>query len=143
MRRLFTLALSLFAAWSKASDDVRILNAIAQVETGNDPYAVGDRGQSLGRYQLGDRAWAEANDWLNRQGKKTVPRSDWHNQRQQDKVAAAFLQVCRDRFTRFGVPNPTVAQLATVWNLGFQGARQRGFRPTDYGLRVSNLYFAR
>jgi len=143
MRRLLTFTLSLFAAWSKASDDTRILEAIAQVETGNDPYAIGDRGHSLGRYQIGDRAWAEANDWLNRQGKKTVPRSDWHNPRQQDKVAAAFLQVCRDRFTRYGVPNPTVAQLATVWNLGFQGARNRRFRPTDYGLRVSNLYFAR
>ena len=143
MRRLFTLAISLFAAWSKASDDVRILNAISQVETGNNPYAVGDRGQSLGRYQMGSRAWAEANDWLNRQGKKTVPRAEWGNIKQQDKVAAAFLQVCRDRFARFGVPNPTVAQLATVWNLGFKGARQRGFQPTDYGLRVSNLYFAR
>ena len=143
MRRLLTFAFSLFAAWAKGADDDRILAAIAQVETGNDPYAVGDRGQSLGRYQMGYRAWAEANDWLNRQGKKTVPRSDWHNPKQQDKVAAAFLQVCRDRFARTGVPNPTVAQLATVWNLGFQAARNRQFRPNDYGQRVSNLHFAR
>ena len=143
MRRLLTLALSLFAAWSKASDDARILDAIAQVETGNNPYAVGDRGQSLGRYQMGYRAWAEANDWLNRQGKKTVPWSQWGNIKQQDKIAAAFLQVCRDRLAKYGVPNPTVAQIATVWNLGFTGARNRGFRPNDYGQRVSNLHFAR
>lgn len=143
MRRLFTILLSAFAAWSRASEDAKLLEAVALVETGNNPFAVGDRGESLGRYQMGSRAWAEANDWLRHNGKPTIPRSEWGNPKAQDKIAAAFLRVCRDRFARYGVPRPTIAQLATVWNLGFKGALDRGFRPNDYGLRVSNLYFAR
>jgi hypothetical protein len=143
MRRLLTILLSTFAAWSRASEDAKLLEAVALVETGNDPYAVGDRGRSLGKYQMGERAWAEANDWLRHNNKPTIPRSEWGNPKAQDKIASAFLRVCRDRFARYGVPSPTPAQLATVWNLGFQGARNRGFRPNDYGLRVSNLYFAR
>jgi hypothetical protein len=143
MRRLLLSLVSFIPAFTQAAEETRLLAAIAQVETGNNPAAVGDRGQSLGRFQMGPTAWADANDWLARRGRRPVPRSSWRNPAAQDIAAKAFLGVCRERFAALGITDPSPAQLATVWNLGFQGARQRGFRPTDYGLRVSNLYFAR
>ena len=143
MRRLLLSLVSFIPAFTQAAEETRLLAAIAQVETGNNPAAVGDRGQSLGRFQMGPTAWADANDWLARRGRRPVPRSSWRNPDAQDIAAKAFLGVCRDRFAALGITDPSPAQLATVWNLGFQGARNRGFRPTDYGNRVSNLYFAR
>ena len=143
MRRLLLSLVSFIPAFTQAAEETRLLAAIAQVETGNNPAAVGDRGQSLGRFQMGPTAWADANDWLARRGRRPVPRSSWRNPAAQDIAAKAFLGVCRERFAALGITDPSPAQLATVWNLGFQGARNRGFRPTDYGLRVSNLYFAR
>ena len=143
MRRLLLSLVSFIPAFTQAAEETRLLAAIAQVETGNNPAAVGDRGQSLGRFQMGPTAWADANDWLARRGRRPVPRSSWRNPDAQDIAAKAFLGVCRDRFAALGITDPSPAQLATVWNLGFSAARSRGFRPTDYGRRVSNLYFAR
>ena len=54
-------------------------------------------------------------------------------------VAAAFLRVCRDRIVAAG-KEPTVRNLALVWNVGLTGAKRRGFRPNDYAERVANVY---
>lgn len=123
----------------EAASDAAVLRAIAQVESGEDAAAVGDSGSAVGKYQQHPSSWADANDWLKRNNHPTYPRSTWRSERIQDVMAAAFLQVCKDRLRRHGIANPSPAQIAVVWNMGFEAARRRGFRPNDYALRVNNL----
>ena len=41
-----------------------LFNAIREVESGGDDFAVGDGGRSRGPYQCGRAAWQDANEWL-------------------------------------------------------------------------------
>ena len=133
------VALLLFGCSAIAQSDARLLVALGQVESGGNRLAVGDRGAALGRYQLHASSWRDANAQLTRERLRTVPRSDWRTASSQDIVALAFLRDLRRRFALVGIPNPTVTQLASAWNLGFTAARRRGFPATDYALRVTAL----
>lgn len=133
------VALWLFGCSALAQTDARILQAIGQVESGGNRLAVGDHGTALGRYQQHATSWRDANDLLLREGKPTVPRSSWRTASNQDIVAMAYLRVLRHRFALYGIPNPTPAQLAVAWNLGFEAARRKGFPSTSYARRVTAL----
>jgi hypothetical protein len=136
--RVSIVALWLLGCTAEAQDDARLLHAIGQVE-GGERHQIGDGGKSLGLYQLGAAAWSEGNARLRAEGRTTYPRTAWRDATAQDMVAAAFLRVCRDRIVAAGqFPNPH--NLALVWNVGFTGAKRRGWQPNGYAFRVSNLY---
>ena len=121
-------------------EDVRILGAIAAVESGHDHRAVGDRGASLGAWQMQRIAWDDANNHRRRLGLPQHPRSSWHDPAVQQDMAASFLRLIRQRFAAHGIARPTVQQIAVVWNRGWDAARRTGFRPSDYAERVANVY---
>jgi len=135
--RITVVALWLLGCTAEARTDGEILYAIGQVE-GGARHQVGDGGRSLGLYQLGPAAWAEGNARLRAEGRTTYPRTSWRDHTAQDMVAAAFLRVCRDRIVAAG-KEPTPANLALVWNVGFAGAKRLAWRPNGYAFRVSNL----
>ena len=138
MSRFSVVALWLLGCTAEAHDMGRLLDAIGQVEGGH-RVQIGDGGKSLGLYQLGTAAWTEGNARLRAEGRTTYARSSWRDATAQDMVAAAFLRVCRDRIVAAG-KEPTVRNLALVWNVGLTGAKRRGFRPNDYAERVANVY---
>lgn len=125
---------------SAVEKDARILHAIAAVESGNDPKAVGDSGSSLGAWQMQAAAWAEANADRRRAGKPEHRRSAWADPLVQQEMAASFLRVIRRRFAAVGKPDPTPEQIAVVWNRGWSAAKRTGFRPSDYARRVGTIY---
>ena len=143
------VALLLLGCSASAQSDSRLLVALADVETGshhNPRLAVGDAGSALGRYQLHRSAWSEGNDQLAREGRPTYARSQWRDATAQDMVAAAFLRVIRGRLTAQGIPNPSPAQIALVWTMGFAGAKAVRFNPAlapapkqSYAVRVAAL----
>lgn len=135
--RITVVTLWLLGCSAPAFAQADLLYAIGQVEGGH-RLQVGDGGKSLGLYQLGAAAWAEGNARLRAEGRTTYPRSAWRDATAQDMVAAAFLRVCRDRLEAAGM-EPTPRLLALVWNVGFEGARRRGFRLNGYAFRVGNL----
>lgn len=124
-----------------AVDDTKLLNAIAQVETGEDRLAVngGERG-AMGMYQVRCPAWTDANAQLKREGKQTYPRSEWRSPEAQDAIAAAYLRVIRSRLLQMGIANPSAEVLALCWNQGCGYARKHNFIANDYAVRVGNLY---
>lgn len=134
-----SILILLCAAVCHAKDDQRVLRAIANVESGCDYSAVGDRGRSLGAYQMQSASWSEANQWLASNGMRQRSRSSWRDPQTQHVMADAFLQVIRRRFLSIGIQHPTPAQIAVVWNRGWGAASRSGFRPNDYALRVQNL----
>jgi hypothetical protein len=122
------------------TDPARILKAISLVESGANLLAVGDSGKALGAWQIHPAAWEDANTYRRSQGLPALPRARWREVEVQEGVAKAFLSVIQTRLARAGVSSPTPAQIALCWNVGFTGARSRGFRPNSYANRVARIY---
>lgn len=140
MTRPFSIvALLLLGFNAAAASDASFLEAIAQVESGQNRKAVGKAGER-GMYQVGKPAWDDANERLQREGHYHFQWSKWRDGTAQDMIAAAHLRTIRDNFKRIGKPDPTPEQLALVWNVGWSGAVARCFAPNDYAIRVANLF---
>jgi len=134
------LALFLAATLCQAVDDTKLLNAIAQVETGENRLAMngGERG-AVGMYQMRCPAWTDANAQLKREGSPTHPQSEWRSPEAQDAIANAYLRVIRARLLQMGISDPSSEVIALCWNQGCGYARKHNFVPNDYALRVGNL----
>jgi hypothetical protein len=144
MKTLMTLiAFTLIANYAHAFDDVAILPAIGQVETGGDYTAIGDKGKAVGAYQLHRSAWVDGCTQLMREGKPAYSYDQWKNAEIQDTVALALLRSLRGRLASKGIKDPTPEQLALCWNMGFSAASRIGFdhrrAKSDYAERVGNL----
>jgi hypothetical protein len=140
MTRPFSIvALFLLGFNSAAASDATFLEAIAQVESGQNRKAIGKAGER-GMYQVGMAAWKDAEERLKAEGHYRFPWSKWRDATAQDMVAASHLRWIRANFVRVGKPDPTPEQIAVVWNLGWSAAAARSFRPNEYALRVANLF---
>ena len=137
------IAFTLISNYAHAFDDVAVLAAIGQVETGMDYTAIGDNGKARGAYQLHRSAWIDGCTQLMREGKPAYSYDDWKYPTVQDTVALALLRSIRGRLTSKGITDPTPEQLALCWNMGFTSASRINFdykrAKTDYAERVGNL----
>ena len=143
MRFMTLIAFAYIANYAHAFDDVAIASAIAQVETGEDYTAIGDRGKAVGAYQLHRSAWIDGCTQLMREGKPAYSYDDWKNSETQDTVALALLRSLRGRLISKGITDPTPEQIALCWNMGYAAASRIGFdhrrAKSDYAERVGNL----
>jgi hypothetical protein len=137
------IAFTFIANYAHAIDDVAVLSAIGQVETGMDYNAIGDNGKARGAYQLHRSAWVDGCTQLLREGKKAISYDDWKYATNQDTVALALLRSLRGRLASKGITDPSPEQLALCWNMGFTAASRINFdvtrAKTDYATRVANL----
>ena len=113
------MAVSLFltvaprTAWARDDDRMdRLLDAIAKVESRNDPAAVGDTGRAAGVYQIHRSYWADATrilgvDWDYREAR------DPHKARQ---VVRAYLRHYGD--------GKTLLDMARIHNGGPRGHKK-------------------
>ena len=139
LRPFSIVALLLLGFNSAAASDAAFLEAVAQVESGQNRKAVGKAGER-GMYQVNKAAWDDASARLKAEGHYAFPWSKWRDATAQDMIAASHLRWIRSNFHRIGMTNPTPEQLALVWNVGWTAARSRDFRANDYALRVANLF---
>ena len=139
MRPFSIVALLLLGFNAAAASDATFLEAIAQVESGQNRKAIGKAGER-GMYQVGREAWKDAEERLKAEGHYRFPWSKWRDATAQDMIAASHLRWIRANFKRVGKPDPTPEQIAVVWNLGWSAAVARRFAPNDYALRVANLF---
>lgn len=108
-----------------------LLDAIAAVESGNDPRAVGPRGER-GRCQFRAATWRE---YTNAEFLAWAP-VDCALTRGIERAHLARL--CRGLTARGYSLDP--ALLAAAWRFGLEHALQTGWR-SDYARRVANLYY--
>ena len=139
MTRLSIIALFMLGFNSAAASDAAFLEAIAQVESGQNRKAIGKAGER-GMYQVGKAAWTDANALLESEKNFHYQWSQWRDATAQDMIAAAHLRILRARFKADGYSTPTPEQLALAWNRGYEGAKSWNFAPNDYAIRVSNLF---
>ena len=137
------IAFTVISNYAHAINDVAVLAAIGQVETGGDYTAVGDNGKARGCYQLHRSAWIDGCTQLMREGKPAYSYDDWKYATVQDTVALALLRSLRSRLASKGITDPSAEQLALCWNMGFTSASRINFdvtrAKTDYATRVGNL----
>jgi len=137
------IAFAVIANYAYAIDDVAVLAAIGQIETGMDYNAIGDNGKARGAYQLHRSAWIDGCTQLMREGKPAYSYDDWKYPTNQDTVALALLRSIRGRLASKGITDPSAEQLALCWNMGFTAASRINFdvtrAKTDYATRVGNL----
>jgi len=140
MKTILTHLFLATASMTYAVEDSKILNAIAQIETGENRLATngGEKG-AVGMYQMRTPAWSDANAQLKREGKQTYTRSEWKSPEAQDAIAGAYLRVIRARLLQMGIKDPSPEVIALCWNQGCGYARSHGFVPNDYAERVGNL----
>jgi hypothetical protein len=137
------IAFAYISNYAHAVDDVAILSAIGQVETGGDYFAVADRGRSLGAYSLTRLAWIDGCTQLMRERKIAFSYPEWRDPAIQDTVGLALIRCIRERLSHRGFKDPSVEQIALCWNMGFTAASRIGFdhrrAKSDYAERVGNL----
>jgi len=138
-QRFSVVALLLLGFNSAAASDAAFLEAVAQVESGQNRKAVGKAGER-GMYQVNKAAWDDASARLKAEGHYAFPWSKWRDATAQDMVAASHLRWIRANFHRLGMTDPTPEELALVWNVGWSGAVSRKFMPNEYAKRVANLF---
>jgi hypothetical protein len=138
-QRFSVVALLLLGFNSAAASDAAFLEAVAQVESGQNRKAVGKAGER-GMYQVNKAAWDDASARLKAEGHYAFPWSKWRDATAQDMVAASHLRWIRANFHRLGMTDPTPEELALVWNVGWTGAVSRKFMPNEYAKRVANLF---
>ena len=143
MKLMTLIAFAVISNYAHAFDDVAILSAIGQVETGEDYNAIGDNGKARGAYQMHRSAWIDGCTQLMREGKPAYSYDDWKYTTIQDTVALALLRSIRGRLISKGITNPSPEQIALCWNIGFTAASRIGFdhrrAKSDYAERVGNL----
>lgn len=114
--------------------DLRMLQAVALVESGANPKAIGDGGRAKGAWQMHQAAWTDAYTWQRDHGGKAWPFSAWQSVAAQRTMALAYLKLCQWRLiTLGGIERPTVRQVYLCFAMGYQGFKAIGFDPEKAG----------
>lgn len=124
-----------------------LVEAVGQVESGMNHFAVGDSGKALGAWQLHEAAWIDGNRQLKKEGQKMYPRGDYGNAKGSRAVASAYLRLCGARLREAGIRNPSPQQYYLCFSMGFQAFREAGFDPkrcpkykVDAAVRVGHIF---
>lgn len=118
MRRkmgLFTAVVAMVALSScTPAIAMPLLDAIAMVESSNNPNAIGDAGRATGAWQMHKAARSDARRYLGRDGTDR-------------ELAGALLKNINLRLHRELKRSPAPSDSYAAWNLGLSGYRSRGF----------------
>lgn len=112
-----------FVSCAHASWD-RYLDALALVESNNNPSAIGDKGKSRGAYQIQLAVWRDVNK--SRAVDARLPFETGSHGIHARAFAFSHLTNLHARLVKVGI-NPSCVNLYAAWNLGFTGFKRRGF----------------
>jgi hypothetical protein len=124
-----------------------LVQAVGDVESGMNHYAVGDGGSAVGAWQMHPGAWVDGNRQLKKEGQKMYPRGDYMNPKASRSVASAYLRLCGARLREAGISNPSPQQYYLCFAMGFQAFKEAGFDPArcpkykvDAAIRVGHIF---
>ncbi len=114
--------------------DARLLDAVCQVESNHGKYTYGDKGRSLGHFQMQKEAWSDVSEWRK---KRSLPTYDYRrhvfNPQISRGYAAHYLTILHDRLLQQYKREPTAGELYAAYNLGMAA-----FRKCNYSLAQVN-----
>ena len=120
------------------------LTKVALIESNGNPNAIGDKGKSLGMFQMSKEAFQDAfaycrmvNNydihWLLLQGEKTDYKSAMKDPTLQKLYAKAYLQFIEHSLIKKGI-KPTELKIYMCYNMGVYGAMTYMFNTADKNL---------
>lgn len=122
------VALTVAVQTSDVVDWNRLVEAVAQVESGVRHGAVGDHGRARGAWQIHRAAWEDVSRVRAAAGLRTYRYGAAHDPATARAYASDFLGLLRARFiTRTG-RRPGIAELYCAYNLGLDGFARSGYR---------------
>jgi hypothetical protein len=145
MKRLlsFLLACSTCQAKSIVTED--FVNKVGIIESNLKTDAVGDNGESLGAFQIGRKAWADAvaysicNSGPHEPGLPPDWKGNAHDFEMSHRAATLILKMHESRMLKNRI-KPTEFKLYMAYNMGFYGAVQYNFDINQtWGLRKAIL----
>jgi len=102
------------------------MHAVALVESGNNPKALGDNGKAAGAWQMHEAAILDANEWLAKNAMPVQRREDFKNIEVQRMLAYAYFHLCRERMLEAG-HKPDFGDIYLCFAMGFQGYKECSF----------------
>lgn len=104
------------------------LTILAEIESGNNPAAIGDNGRARGLYQMHQEAWDDVT-----RKRKTLNVLTWswstgaHHSQASTSYAHMYLAMLVVKYMDTTGKAPTAPQQYALWNLGFTGFQKRNF----------------
>lgn len=106
----------------------KLLDAVRMIESGNGALVVGDRGKSLGDYQVSEAAWTDVSRWRKARGKRTYSYArNVFNPKLSRIYAADYLALLRQQLKNELRRTPTAAEIYAAYNMGMNSFAKCGF----------------
>jgi len=109
---------------------ILLLPLIAQVESGNNPDAIGDNGKAIGCMQI----WKVCVDDVNRISGKHYTYKDRLSRRKSFEMAKIYLKHYGKAYEKKTGHKADMEILSRIWNCGYAGS-QKGHKYYDKGTR--------
>lgn len=132
MKRILSLLLAFSTCQAKSIVTEDFVNKVGIIESNLNMDAVGDNGDSLGAFQIGREAWADAVAYsrINHGPHDYILSSDWRvyakDFEMSHRAATFILKMHEERMVKNGI-KPTHFKLYMAYNMGYHGASQHGF----------------
>lgn len=138
-----------------------LLDRVAIIESNMNFDAVGDKGKSLGAYQLSETCWTDALKWAEFNASNDTHewsietlKGHWKTYAKDPTfsrfVCSSYFKLLEHRFNKKGI-KPTKLQLYMAYNMGFTRAELFKFNPSSpnlpeaiyYRMRKVNIIFSK
>lgn len=132
MKSIISFLLACASCQAKSIVNEDLVHKVGIIESNLNTKAVGDDGESLGAFQIGRRAWADASAYSRMVAGNhdyTLPEAwkDWaHDYEMSHRAATFILRMHEERMLKNKV-KPTPFKLYMAYNMGYLGAAQHGF----------------
>lgn len=132
MKSIISFLLACASCEAKSIVNEDLVHKVGIIESNLNTKAVGDDGDSLGAFQIGRRAWADASAYsrlVSGNHDYVLPEAwkDWaHDYEMSHRAATFILRMHEERMLKNKV-KPTPFKLYMAYNMGYVGAAQHGF----------------
>lgn len=105
----------------------KFLDRVREIESSGNALAVGDRGRSIGAYQISRAAWSDVNVYRQQIGLPMLPYSAAFNEKSARIFAAQYMIILRSRLAVALKRAPTDREIYAAFNCGFRRFKSHGF----------------
>lgn len=149
MKRILSFLIACSTCQAKSIVTDELVHKVAIIESNVNPDAVGDNGESLGAFQIGRKAWADAVAYsrLNAGPHDYYLPEDWKGHAKDyemsQRAAELILKMHEERMIKNRI-KPTEFKLYMAYNMGYNGASQYKFDISGtWGMRKAILIRAK
>lgn len=105
----------------------KFLDRVREIESSGNALAVGDRGRSIGAYQISRAAWSDVNVYRQSIGLNALPYSAAFHEPSARIFAAQYMIILKSRLAVALKRMPTNREIYAAYNTGFRRFKTHGF----------------